>query len=103
MKKYVPSGYVIVDLGTIDTSQQSTAEISGENAEVIKSALKTKKPILLNIDDDGNGNFVCGFCVQTGSRYARIIVDVSLSQMLSYSISHTPEDKVTITYNYEEV
>lgn len=101
MKKYVPSGYVIVNLGTIDLSNDS-AEISGTTAESIKSALKTKKPILLNIDDDNNGNSACGFCVQTGTT-TKLIVDVSLSQMLSYTISHTEEDKVIITYHYEEV
>lgn len=67
-KKYVPSGYQIIDLGAHDLSSPVTIN-KGENADAdVLIELKDNgklysKPVLLHIADTDSGLDVMGFCV----------------------------------------
>ena len=85
MKKYVPSGYQIIDLGTIDLSNLPVTITASENedvktiCEIVKEKRLSKKPILLAYTDQ-TGLRKVGFCsIGTNNNLTNGIFGLGLS------------------------
>lgn len=67
-KKYLPSGYQIINLDVVDNSGFTISPDDNEDSKILFDVMTLfldkgilKKPILLHLTETTNGNSVCGF------------------------------------------
>lgn len=87
-KKYVPSGYQIIDLGSLDLSSNVTIN-KGENADadvlisLVSEGKLGKKPILLSLYDEDEDVQLSGFGIIVGENVELNIAALSARYYLA--------------------
>lgn len=88
MKKYVPSGYIILNIGEVTMVNDEIEITDKELQEKIDYALQSKKPVLLTIKDTTSGEGASGFCVNDNGSL-RLVVYATLTSNLSFRVGKT--------------
>ena len=95
--KNIPSGYIILNVGTV-TMVSDEVEITDKDLqEKIDYALQSKKPVLLTIEDTTSDDSASGFCVNDGVSL-HLLVYATMSEILSFTVS-----KVGTTYKANRI
>ncbi len=86
MNKYVPSGYIILNIGEVTMVSDEHIITDKNLQEKIDYALKSKKPVLLTISDTVSGEGGSGFCVNDGTSL-RLFIYVTIGEILSFAVT----------------
>lgn len=96
MNKYVPSGYIILNIGKVTMVSDEVEITDKELQEKIDYALQSKKPVLLTIEDTASEESASGFCVNNGGLI--LTVYCTLNECLQFAVN-----KVGTTYKATRV